>query len=75
MDKDNKKIMQCQVAKMIGRAVSEWMKKNGIDEDVSITAAVMHPTLYVDELGVSHTGPLTLIDVDIEDEDDEDDDY
>jgi hypothetical protein len=75
MDEDNKKILQYQAAKIIGRAVSEWMKKNAIEEDVTISAVVTHPTLYVDELGVSHTGPLTLIDVDIEEEDNDDDDY
>lgn len=74
MDEEEKKILQYEVAKNIGRAVSEWMKKNEVEEDVTITAAVLHPTLYVDELGVSHSGPLTLIDVSIDD-DDEDDDY
>lgn len=74
MEEEEKKILQYEVAKNIGRAVSEWMKKNEVEEDVTITAAVLHPTLYVDELGVSHSGPLTLIDVSIDD-DDEDDDY
>ena len=74
MDEEEKKILQYEVAKNIGRAVSDWMKKNEVEEDVTITAAVLHPTLYVDELGVSHSGPLTLIDVSIDD-DDEDDDY
>jgi hypothetical protein len=71
MDEEEKKILQYEVAKNIGRAVSEWMKKNEVEEDVTITAAVLHPTLYVDELGVSHTGPLTLVDVSIDDEDDD----
>lgn len=75
MEEEEKKILQYEVAKNIGRAVSEWMKKNEVEEDVTITAAVLHPTLYVDELGVSHSGPLTLIDVSIDDDDDEDDDY
>ncbi len=74
MDEEEKKILQYEVAKNIGRAVSDWMKKNEVKEDVTISAAVLHPTLYVDELGVSHSGPLTLIDVSIDD-DDEDDDY
>lgn len=73
MDEEEKKILQYEVAKNIGRAVAEWMKKNEVDEDVVINAAVVHPTLYVDELGVSHTGPLTLVDVSIDDEDDDDD--
>jgi hypothetical protein len=73
MDEEEKKILQYEVAKNIGRAVSEWMKKNEVEEDVTITAAVLHPTLYVDELGVSHTGPLTLVDVSIDDDDDDDD--
>jgi hypothetical protein len=71
MDEEEKKILQYEVAKNIGRAVSEWMKKNEVEEDVTITAAVLHPTLYVDELGVSHTGPLTLVDVSIDDDDDD----
>ena len=74
MEEEEKKILQYEVAKNIGRAVSDWMKKNEVEEDVTISAAVLHPTLYVDELGVSHSGPLTLIDVSIDD-DDEDDDY
>lgn len=73
MDEEEKKILQYEVAKNIGRAVAEWMKKNEVEEDVVINAAVVHPTLYVDELGVSHTGPLTLVDVSIDDEDDDDD--
>jgi hypothetical protein len=71
MDEEEKKILQYEVAKNIGRAVAEWMKKNEVEEDVVINAAVVHPTLYVDELGVSHTGPLTLVDVSIDDEDDD----
>ena len=74
MEEEEKKILQYEVAKNIGRAVSDWMKKNEVEEDVTISAALLHPTLYVDELGVSHSGPLTLIDVSIDD-DDEDDDY
>lgn len=73
MDEEEKKILQYEVAKNIGRAVAEWMKKNEVEEDVVINAAVVHPTLYIDELGVSHTGPLTLVDVSIDDEDDDDD--
>jgi hypothetical protein len=73
MDEEEKKILQYEVAKNIGRAVAEWMKKNEVEEDVVINAAVVHPTLYVDELGVSHTGPLTLVDVSIDDDDDDDD--
>lgn len=71
MDEEEKKILQYEVAKNIGRAVAEWMKKNEVEEDVVINAAVVHPTLYVDEFGVSHTGPLTLVDVSIDDEDDD----
>lgn len=72
MDEANKKILQYEAAKNIGRAVSEWLKKNEVDEDVAVTAAVIHPTLFVDEMGVSHSGPLTIIDVTIDDDDDED---
>lgn len=75
MDEANKKILQYEAAKTIGRAVSEWLKKNSIEEDVTVSAAVLHPTLYVDEIGVSHTGPLTMIDVCIDDDSDDDDNY
>lgn len=75
MDADDRKILENEVARSIGKAVSTWLKKNGIEDSVTVTAAVMRPTLYVDELGVSHNGIVTIIDVDIHDDDDEEDDY
>ena len=72
MDSDDRRILENEVARTVGTAVSRWMKKNGIDDDVNVSAVVMRPTLYVDETGVSHTGPLTIVDVDIACDDDED---
>ena len=73
MDADDRKILENEVARSIGKAVSQWMKKNDIEDSVTVSAAVIRPTLYVDETGVSHTGPLTIIDVSIAD--DEEDDF
>lgn len=74
MDSSDKAILENEVARSIGKAVSAWLKKNGIEESVTVSAAVMRPTLYVDELGVSHNGSVTIIDVDIHDDDEEEDD-
>lgn len=76
MDYADKKILENEIATPIGRAVSQWMKKNRIEEPVSITASVVHPSCYVDEQGMSHTGPLIICNVRIVDDeewDDEDD--
>ena len=73
MDENDKKILENEVARGVGKAVSQWMKKNGIEDNVTVTAAIIRPTLYLDETGVSHTGPLTMIDVNIMDDDDDDD--
>lgn len=73
MDSDDRRILENEVARTVGTAVSRWMKKNGIEDDVNVSAVVMRPTLYVDETGVSHTGPLTIVDVDIACDDGEDD--
>lgn len=75
MDRSDKAIMAHEVARTVGRAVGAWLKKNGIEDSVTVSAAVIRPTLYVDELGVPHNGSVTLVDVEIHDDDDEEDDY
>ena len=74
MDDDDKLINKNLIARQIGRSVSEWVKKNSIEEDVYVVAEVSHPTLYVDEDGVTHTGPLIKVNVEMADDDDDDDD-
>lgn len=77
MDMDDKRIVEGELAGPVGRAVSQWMRKNGIEEPVTVTATVSHPTCYVDETGVSHSGPLVVCNVHILDEEDyyDDEDY
>lgn len=76
MDTDDKRIVEGELAGPVGRAVSQWMRKNGISEPVSVTATVTHPTCYVDESGLSHNGPLVVCNVHIIDEDiDDDEEY
>lgn len=72
MDLTDKKIVENEIAAPIGRAISQWMKKNDITEPVSISASVVHPTCYVDDNGLSHSGPLVMCNVTIIDEYDED---
>lgn len=73
MDKEDRLILENFVAKSVGKAVSDWIKKNGITDDVFISAMVSKPTLYIDETGVSHTGPLITVEVSFEDSEDDDD--
>lgn len=75
MDYADKKILENEIAAPLGRAVSQWMKKNHIEEPVSITASVVHPSCYVDEQGVSHNGPLVVCNVNIIDDDYDDEDF
>lgn len=75
MEQDDRLILENEAARSIGKAVFQWMKKNGIEDSVTVNAAVIRPTLFVDETGVSHTGPLTIIDVSIIDDDDSENDY
>lgn len=73
MDSADKRILEHKLAKPIGKAVSEWLKENDlVDVPVIAAASVVHPSLYVDENGVSHTGHVVLIDVEINDGDDDD---
>ena len=77
MEEADRKILEHQLAKPVAKAVSKWMKENGIEEPVFVNATVSNPSCYVDEQGVSHTGPLVVCDVRIADmdEDEDDDDY
>ena len=75
MDSDDRRILENEVARTVGTAVSRWMKKNGIEEDVTVNAMVVRPTLYVDETGISHCGPLAVVNVTIADDEDDDDEY
>lgn len=75
MDYVDKKIMESEIAAPIGKAVSQWMKKNDITDPVSIHATVAHPTCYVDEQGLSHSGPLIICNVQIINDEWDDDDF
>lgn len=67
-------ILKNSCAVPVGRVISEWMKKNGIDNDVAVNATISYPSCYIDECGVPHSGPLVVVDVDIADDDIEEDD-
>lgn len=74
MDSADRKILEHKLSKQIGKAVNEWLKENGLeDEPVVAAASVLHPSLYVDDNGVSHTGHVVLVDVQINDDDDDED--
>ena len=75
MDQDDKKILESEIAVPVGRAVSQWLRKNQIEEPVIVQANVMQPTCYIDEAGVSHTGKLITVNCRIIEPDDDDDDY
>lgn len=70
----DKTIEKKRLARTIGNALDAWRKKNDIHEDVSAECLLTHPTLYIDDSGVSHTGPLVIVDVDYDDIDEMDDD-
>ena len=74
-DSSDKKILEYQLSATICKAVSKWLKQNEVDSPVSVVASVSHPSCYVDEVGVVHTGPLVVCHIDIEDDEDDDDDY
>lgn len=74
MDDADKKILENALALPIGKAISQWMKKNGVEEPVIVNALVSNPTCYIDEQGIPHTGPLITCRVSIVDEEDYDDD-
>lgn len=74
MDPTDRLIIENELAAPIGRAVAEWRSRNGVEEPVSVTATVTFPTCYVDERGVSHSGPLVVCNVHIMGEDDYDED-
>lgn len=69
MDISDRLIIENELAAPIGRAVSQWMRKNGIEQPVTVTATVSRPTCYVDEQGVAHNGPLVVCNVRIIEDD------
>lgn len=78
MDDYDKQIYANELAIPLGKAISQWMRKNNVEEPVIVRATVTDPTCYIDEQGVSHTGRLVTVNVDIaeyiDDDDDDDDD-
>lgn len=76
MDSADKKILEHQIAVPVGKAVSKWMKENGVTEPVAVNVMASTPSCYIDEQGISHSGPLIVCNVDIVDyEDDDEDDF
>ena len=72
MDNADKKIFEHKLSKQIGKAVSEWLKENCLEDMPVIAAAsVIHPSLYVDDNGEAHTGHVVLVDVHINEDDDD----
>lgn len=72
MEYSDKKILEHKLAVPIGKAINDWLRENDLqDVPVVCQASVVHPSLYVDENGVSHTGHVALIDVEIDDDDDD----
>lgn len=74
MDEADRKILEHELAGPVGKAVSQWMRKNGIDEPVIVQAQVSQPTCYIDDEGVSHSGKLVTVNCRIVDEPDDIDD-
>lgn len=74
IDESDKNILEYQLSSTVGKAVSHWMKQNGVVDPVVVQATVSNPSCYVDECGVVHTGPLITCDVTIVDDDNIDDD-
>lgn len=75
MDESDKRILEHQLAGPVAKAVCKWMKQNEVTDPVTVHATVTHPSCYVDEQGLPHTGPLVVCDVHIMDDDDDDDDF
>lgn len=73
MDNCDKKIFENRLAVPIGKAISEWLRQNEITDPVVVGATVGYPSCYIDEKGVSHTGPLIVCNVHIVDDADDDD--
>ena len=70
MDYADKKILENEIAVPLGKAVSQWIRKNGIDCPVYVSAEVSQPSCYIDEQGVSHVGKLVTVDCEIADDED-----
>lgn len=72
MDYSDRKILEHKLAVPIGKAISDWLRDNDLqDMPVVVGASVVRPSLYVDEKGVSHTGHVVLVDIEIDDDDDD----
>ena len=74
MDSADRKILENEIAVPVGKAISQWVRKNGIEDPVSVQVTVTHPTCYIDEVGVSHAGRLIVCNAEIMDMDDYNDD-
>lgn len=72
MNKTDKEMVVGLLSKEVGRAVSQWAKKNAIQDSVVAEAYLSTPSCYVDESGVVHFGQLITVDIDIEDDDSDD---
>ena len=75
MESGDRSILEHELAGPIGRAVSQWCRKNGITDEVYVSAEVRRPTCYVDDDGVVHTGIVVTVDCTIADDDDTDDEF
>lgn len=73
MDWADRKIVENKLAVPLAKAVSQWMKANEVTTPVAIDAHVVFPSCYVDEQGVSHTGPVIMCNVEVMDDFDDDD--
>ena len=75
MEKEDKVILENEVSVAVDRVVSQWIKKNEVDDPVIVQANVMQPTCYIDDAGVSHSGKLITVNCHIVEIDEDDDDY
>lgn len=72
MEQADRQILQHTLAKRIGGAVSEIVRKEqGLDEDIRIEVFVENPSCYYDDNGKMHTGKIVTVMVDFIEEDDE----
>ena len=69
MDEADKRILENEISIPLGKAISKWAKKNGVEGPVVIHASVTQPSCYIDEQGVSHLGNLITVNCEIVDTD------
>lgn len=72
MDSDDKKILENEMSVKVARMVRKWCDDNEVYDPVVVHATVSHPSCYLDDAGVIHTGSLIAVDCDIVDDDDDD---